>query len=105
MLANRLLLSQVVGNLFSNAAEAIVAAGGSGNITVTIDDTGGGQVEIAIRDTGRGSIRREAPNLFQRGFSTRAHKSGGLGLHWCANSMTAMEGSLAWKAMVQGWAR
>ena len=37
VLANRLLLSQVVGNLFSNAAEAIVAAGGSGNITVTIE--------------------------------------------------------------------
>ncbi|MDQ2879195.1 MAG: histidine kinase, partial [Pseudomonadota bacterium] len=33
--------------------------------------------------------------LFQRGFSTRAHKSGGLGLHWCANSMLAMGGSLA----------
>jgi signal transduction histidine kinase len=95
VLANRLLLSQVVGNLFSNAAEAIVAAGGSGNITVTIDEAAGGQVEIAIRDTGEGFDPADAPNLFQRGYSTRAHKSGGLGLHWCANSMTAMEGSLA----------
>jgi len=32
--------------------------------------------------------------VFQRGFSTREHKSGGLGLHWCANSMTAMGGTL-----------
>lgn len=94
VLANRLLLSQVVGNLFSNAAEAIGAASGSGNITVTIDDAADGQVEIAIRDTGEGFDPADAPNLFQRGFSTREHKSGGLGLHWCANSMTAMDGSL-----------
>jgi len=94
VLANRVLLSQVVGNLFSNAAEAIAAAGGSGNITVTIDDIADHQVEIAIRDTGEGFAPADAPNLFQRGFSTRAHKSGGLGLHWCANSMTAMDGSL-----------
>jgi signal transduction histidine kinase len=94
VLANRLLLSQVVGNLFSNAAEAIAAAGGSGNITVTIDDTADGHVEIAIRDTGEGFDPSQAPNLFQRGFSTREHKSGGFGLHWCANSMTAMDGSL-----------
>lgn len=94
VLAARLLLSQVVGNLFSNAAEAIVATGGSGNITVTIDDIADGHVEIAIRDTGEGFAPADAPNLFQRGFSTREHKSGGFGLHWCANSMTAMDGSL-----------
>ncbi|MES2097151.1 MAG: CHASE4 domain-containing protein [Pseudomonadota bacterium] len=94
VLANRVLLSQVVGNIFSNAAEAIIAAGGSGNITVTIADTANGQVEIAIQDSGEGFDPANAPQLFQRGFSTRAHKSGGLGLHWCANSMTAMEGSL-----------
>jgi signal transduction histidine kinase len=94
VLANRVLLSQVVGNLFSNAAEAIIAAGGSGNITVTIDDTVDGHVEIAIQDSGEGFDSGNAPQLFQRGFSTREHKSGGLGLHWCANSMTAMDGSL-----------
>jgi signal transduction histidine kinase len=94
IVANRLLLSQVIGNLFSNAAEAIVAAGGSGNITVTVDDQAGGIVEIVIRDTGEGFDPMGAPQLFQRGFSTRPQKSGGLGLHWCANSMVAMEGSL-----------
>jgi signal transduction histidine kinase len=94
VLANRLLLSQVIGNLFSNAADAIIATGGSGNITVNIEGRGEGMVEIAIRDTGEGFDPATAPQLFQRGFSTRAHKSGGLGLHWCANSMAAMEGSL-----------
>ncbi len=95
VMANRVLLSQVVGNLFSNAAEAIIAAGGSGSINVTIAETADGRVEIAIQDTGEGFDAGRAPQLFQRGFSTRNHKSGGFGLHWCANSMTAMEGALA----------
>jgi signal transduction histidine kinase len=94
VLANRLLLSQVIGNLFSNAAEAIIAKGGSGNITVGIEDRAGNLVEIAIRDTGEGFDPASTSQLFQRGFSTRAQKSGGLGLHWCANSMIAMEGAL-----------
>ncbi|WP_294077369.1 CHASE4 domain-containing protein [Sphingomonas sp.] len=93
-LANRVLLSQVIGNLFSNAAEAIAATGRSGgSISVTIAERGQ-QVEITIRDDGEGFDPDAAPQLFQRGFSTRAHKSGGLGLHWCANSMIAMGGSL-----------
>jgi signal transduction histidine kinase len=94
VMANRLLLSQVIGNLFSNAAEAIIAIGGSGNITVNIENRAQDEVEIAIRDTGEGFDPANAPQLFQRGFSTRAQKSGGLGLHWCANSMVAMQGSL-----------
>jgi signal transduction histidine kinase len=95
VMANRVLLSQVVGNLFSNAAEAISAAGGSGSINVTIAETSDGRVEIAIHDTGEGFDPGGTPQLFQRGFSTRQHKSGGFGLHWCANSVAAMEGSLS----------
>lgn len=94
VMANRVILSQVVGNLFANAAEAIAATGrGSGSIAVTIHDRGD-STEIYIRDDGEGFDPSTAPTLFQRGFSTRAHKSGGLGLHWCANSMLAMEGKL-----------
>jgi signal transduction histidine kinase len=94
-LANRVILSQVIGNLFSNAAEAIAATGrDSGAISVTVAREGA-SVVIRVRDDGEGFDPGAAPSLFQRGFSTRAHKSGGLGLHWCANSMVAMEGSLA----------
>ena len=93
VLANRVILSQVIGNMFSNAAEAIAATGrGSGSIGVTIH--AGEQVTVRIRDDGEGFAPEVGATLFQRGFSTRAHKSGGLGLHWCANSMTAMEGGL-----------
>ncbi len=94
VMASRVILSQVIGNLFGNAAESIVARGlGSGSIAASITENTG-RVTIAIRDDGEGFSQEVAATLFQRGFSTRAHKSGGLGLHWCANSMNAMEGSL-----------
>jgi len=94
VMASRVILSQVIGNLFANAAEAIGAMDlGGGTIGVTIEEANG-QTVIAIRDDGEGFALDGAPALFQRGFSTRKDKSGGLGLHWCANSMTAMQGSL-----------
>lgn len=94
VLANRVILSQVVGNLFANAAEAIAATGkGGGSIAVSIHEKGD-KIEIVIRDDGEGFDPALAPTLFQRGFSTRPHKSGGFGLHWCANSMLAMDGAL-----------
>lgn len=94
VMASRVILSQVIGNLFSNAADAIAARGtDSGSIAVTIDRDGP-LARIVIRDDGEGFAADRAPELFQRGFSTRHNKSGGLGLHWCADAMTAMRGSL-----------
>jgi signal transduction histidine kinase len=93
-LANRVILSQVIGNLLANAAEAIVAAGGEGGSIATTIEERGDRVEVIIRDNGEGFDPQNEPRFFQRGFSTRAHKSGGLGLHWCANAMQAMGGAL-----------
>lgn len=94
VLANRVILSQVIGNLFGNAAESIAATGrGQGSITVSITPLAD-RVEIAIRDDGEGFSAETGRALFQRGFSTRNHKSGGLGLHWCANAIAAMDGAL-----------
>lgn len=102
-MANRVILSQVIGNLFSNAVEAIDATGrGGGSITVTVHERDG-LVELVIRDDGEGFDAANAPTLFQRGFSTREHKSGGLGLHWCANSMLAMEGKLELQSEGKGF--
>jgi len=93
-LANRVILSQVIGNLLGNAAEAVAANGsGSGSIGVSMHRAGD-TVTVHIRDDGEGFDVATGATLFQRGFSTRAHKSGGLGLHWCANAMTAMDGAL-----------
>lgn len=97
--ANRILLSQVVGNLFANAIESITAAGRSGgHIGVTlgrVDRADGPAVEIRIHDNGEGFDPALGQKMFQRGFSSRKQKAGGLGLHWCANSINAMQGTLA----------
>src|SRR3712207_8674596 len=45
-------------------------------------------------DNGEGVSPEILPKLFERDFSTRKEKKGGLGLHWCANSAAAMQGSL-----------
>lgn len=93
-IGNRVMLSQVIGNLLANAGEAIAARGGEGGaITCEVRDAGA-CVELVIRDNGEGFEPGREPQLFQRGYSTRAHKSGGLGLHWCANAMGAMGGTL-----------
>lgn len=95
VLANRILLSQVFGNLFSNAVESITEIGRErGVIEVSIVPDGHGQVRIAIRDNGEGFDPEASQSLFERGYSSRTKKSGGLGLHWCANAVRLMEGSL-----------
>lgn len=102
VMANRVLLSQVIGNLFSNAAEAIAATGrDGGSIAVSIHAMGE-RMEVRITDDGEGFDPANAPQLFQRGYSTRVNKSGGLGLHWCANTMVAMGGSLMLLSEGQG---
>jgi two-component system, OmpR family, sensor kinase len=97
ILANRLLLSQVIANLMTNALESIVAQQSSpGRLAIALScDEGGGQsvTRIVLRDDGRGFESSEAAKLFERGRSSKPG-SGGLGLHWCANTMRAMGGSL-----------
>ncbi|RZM05724.1 MAG: HAMP domain-containing protein, partial [Sphingomonas sp.] len=54
VMASRVILSQVIGNLFGNAVESIVARGtGSGSIVATISQAQG-RVTVAIRDDGEG---------------------------------------------------
>jgi signal transduction histidine kinase len=97
--ANRLLLSQVIGNLLTNSVEAIVAAERRpGLIKVairTLPGADGDKVELRITDDGVGFCPERAEKLFMRGESSKKTGSGGLGLHWCANTMTAMNGKLA----------
>lgn len=92
--ANRVILSQVIGNLFRNATEAITARGGEGGqvvVTLLRADT---EVTVVIADDGEGFAPEAAALLFQRGYSTRLARSGGFGLHWSANAVAAMGGGL-----------
>lgn len=92
--SRRVILRQVIGNLFRNATEAIAARGGEGGQVVVTLLRGATEVTVVIADDGEGFAPEAASLLFQRGYSTRLTRSGGLGLHWCANAVAAMGGSL-----------
>ena len=98
VLANRILLSQVIANLLINAAEAIDATGRhDGQIDVRqalVETEQGTMHQLTITDNGDGFGEEVKARLFTRGFSSRTEKSGGNGLHWCHNTVNAMSGTL-----------
>jgi signal transduction histidine kinase len=101
---NRVLLAQIVENLITNAVEAIAAkASGTGRIAVSASaDHETGRCRIVIADDGESFDPALGERLFERGYSTRVDKAGGLGLHWCANTINAMGGQLALVSAGQG---
>lgn len=96
---HRIVLTQILGNLLVNAVESIQELGpNSGQVVVDAyrDNLDGRpMVHVEVRDNGHGIEADKITMMFQRGFSTRKNKSGGLGLHWCANSLTAMGGRIS----------
>ena len=93
---NRVLLNQVFENIVINATEAIKARGlGKGALAIAIGPADrDGWVRVSFKDDGEGFAPSDETRLFERGFSTRLGKNGGMGLHWCANTINAMKGSL-----------
>ncbi|WP_062208393.1 ATP-binding protein [Aureimonas sp. AU12] len=99
VLGYRVVFDQILDNLLVNAAQAIEATPrGTGRIAVEavpgLHD-GLAAVEIRVIDDGDGIAAGDVAGLFANGFSTRRERSGGLGLHWCANAVNAMGGSLS----------
>lgn len=94
--ANRSQLGQVFGNLLVNAAEAVLsAAPADPRISVVSRVLDGGAVEIRVRDNGDGIAPDKIASVFERGYSTRDGKSGGLGMHWSAIAVRTMGGELS----------
>jgi signal transduction histidine kinase len=92
---NAIHLGQVVSNLLVNADEAMIAAKTEPKrMVVSVTEVSGDAVEIAFQDNGDGIAPENLARIYQRGYSTRSHKSGGLGMHWSANAMRAMGGSI-----------
>jgi signal transduction histidine kinase len=48
-----------------------------------------------VTDTGEGIAADRIKAIFERGRSTRIYRTGGLGLHWCANALKAQGGAIA----------
>ena len=81
-----------------NAAEAIAERGterGHIEIRAAVEEENGQSfVHLAVSDNGNGIDPANIGNMFERGFSTKKGKTGGLGLHWSANSVAAMAGRM-----------
>jgi signal transduction histidine kinase len=97
VLAHRVGLMQVIGNLFVNAVEAITRAEKNvGQISVSArrkNQNSDDLVELTIQDNGVGVDVEELESLFERGYTTKEN-SGGLGLHWSANTLASMGGEI-----------
>lgn len=95
----RIALQQVITNVFINAAESIREIGqpeGIGRIRVyaaTAEADPQGLAHICFEDNGRGISPEHLPHLFERNFSTK-NRGTGIGLHWCANTISTMGGRL-----------
>jgi signal transduction histidine kinase len=91
---NAIHLGQVIGNLLVNADEAMIAADvPEKRIAVSFAESQTpDSIDIRFRDNGDGIAPDKLTSIFQRGYSTREHKAGGLGMHWSANAMRAMGG-------------
>lgn len=98
IIGQRVIVEQVFGNIFANAADAVRASGKTrAIIEVAVAQTsidGRPALDIAVSDNGEGIPADHLTRIFERGFSTRSDKKGGLGLHWCANSVSAMGGRI-----------
>lgn len=92
--ANRLLLSQVIANLLTNAVGSIRSKDEAGRISIALAPCASGGAQITIEDDGIGFAADAKRRLFERGYSSKPVRSG-LGLHWCANTVAAMGGSLS----------
>ena len=100
VLGSRAALQQVLVNLLKNAAEALHEKGPApegGRILVDARaelSEGRPAVHLRVVDNGIGIGPEHLPRIFERGFSTKSRPSSGLGLHWCAVTVTAMGGRL-----------
>jgi two-component system, NtrC family, sensor kinase len=93
-------LGMVLQNLIQNAAEAAAGSGMErarlriGADVLTAD--GQQALRITIADDAAGVAPENISKLFEKGYSTKSRATNsGLGLHWCANTLRALGGSIS----------
>jgi two-component system, NtrC family, sensor kinase len=96
VLGNSIILRQVFSNIVINACEAMESQPAPHQIAVKIEDSASddNRVRISVADNGEGVSADRLQAIFQRGVSTRTVRSGGLGLHWCANAVKILDGTI-----------
>lgn len=90
----RLVVLHVLVNILVNALESIVRAGRPGRIEIDASRRENRVLLVTIADNGAGISPEDLPQVFSRSFSTKRTASTGVGLHWCANAISAMGGGI-----------
>ncbi len=95
--SQRIVLVQILVNLIDNGMAAVRKSGRSdGRLTINAvskDLEGGRELSVLVSDNGIGISGEMLGRIFQRGISSKPG-SYGLGLHWCANAASSLNGSL-----------
>jgi sensor domain CHASE-containing protein len=95
---HRISVLHVLANLLINAAESIKRSTSlSGEVKIRgnieeIDDVR--MLHLEIHDNGDEIDATNLDRIFERGFTIKRQGSAGIGLHWCANAIAAVNGRL-----------
>lgn len=91
---DRVKISHVIINLLKNAKEALEGQTTSAKqIKIRTETTPEKKVSLSIEDNGAGIAPDHLDKIFSHGFTTKV-KGHGFGLHFCANTMAELGGSL-----------
>jgi signal transduction histidine kinase len=89
------LLRQILVNLLTNAADAVLQSGESGNIRVD-GRSSDGALELAVRDSGVGIAADDVARIFEPFYTTKGRGKGtGLGLSICRELALALGGRIS----------
>jgi two-component system NtrC family sensor kinase len=105
----RITLQQVFQNLVQNAAEAVHTGESRGQLRISCAlepaEAGGETLTVRLSDDGVGIHNDHLPRVFEKGFSTKSRDTNhGIGLHWCANALQALGGSIRAESGADGGA-
>jgi sensor domain CHASE-containing protein len=98
----RTVLRLILQNLIINAADAVREAGKDKGVlrvgAEIVREADGEQLHLHCTDNGVGIAAINLGRVFEKGFSTKSKATNyGIGLHWCANAISALGGRL-WAA-------
>jgi sensor domain CHASE-containing protein len=98
----RTVLRLILQNLIINAADAVRDAGRDKGVlhfaAEIVGDADNEQLHLHCKDDGVGIAADNLQRVFDKGFSTKSRETNyGIGLHWCANAISALGGRI-WAA-------
>ncbi|KYO64138.1 sensor histidine kinase [Thermovenabulum gondwanense] len=104
IIKNYFVFLSIIGNLISNALDAVDNERGIINVSVNLDENNN-KIFITVSDNGYGIDKKDLPFIFDPGFSTKMLENGelstGLGLTHVKNLVEEMEGKVEVKTARQ----